>query len=238
MTALAELPAVAVTGVVLANELLDNLPVDVVELRHGAWQELRVAAAEPDGAELAEVLVPARPDVVAEVERLVGGSHPGAATALPEGARVPLPRAAAAWVRRAIGQVERGRVVVIDYGDSTMALAGRPWRSWLRTYRGHRPGGPPTEGPGSQDITCEVAVDQLVEAAGRPALERTQAQFLRTHGIEQLRAEAAEAWKRRAHVGDLEALRWRSRVHEADALCDPEGLGAFRVLEWALGGAG
>ena len=32
--------------------------------------------------------------------------------------------------------------------------------------------------------------------------------------------------------GGLEAIAGRSRVHEADALTDPTGLGAFRVLEW------
>jgi hypothetical protein len=33
-------------------------------------------------------------------------------------------------------------------------------------------------------------------------------------------------------VGDLAALRARSRVREAEALLDPDGLGAFRVVEW------
>ena len=36
------------------------------------------------------------------------------------------------------------------------------------------------------------------------------------------------------HVGDLAALRPRSRVGEAEALTDPTGLGAFRVLEWVV----
>jgi len=35
-------------------------------------------------------------------------------------------------------------------------------------------------------------------------------------------------------VGDLEALKHRSRVTEVEALTDPAGLGAFRVLEWVL----
>ena len=34
----------------------------------------------------------------------------------------------------------------------------------------------------------------------------------------------------------LEALMHRSRVTEATALADPEGLGAFRVLQWNVGG--
>ena len=39
-------------------------------------------------------------------------------------------------------------------------------------------------------------------------------------------------WPSAPHVADLEALRARSRVSEAEALLDPAGLGAFRVLEW------
>mgnify|MGYP006156047857 CR=1 FL=1 len=33
---------------------------------------------------------------------------------------------------------------------------------------------------------------------------------------------------------DLQALVARSRVHEAQALTDETGLGAFRVLEWVI----
>ena len=46
---------------------------------------------------------------------------------------------------------------------------------------------------------------------------------------------ARRAWHERAHIGDLQALLARSRVHEAAALTDEAGLGAFRVLEWAQG---
>jgi hypothetical protein len=53
---------------------------------------------------------------------------------------------------------------------------------------------------------------------------------LRELGIDDLVAEARAQWDARAHVGDLEALRHRSRVNEAAALRDPGGLGAHRVL--------
>ena len=79
-----------------------------------------------------------------------------------------------------------------------------------------------------------MAVDQLIAGAGRPQSIRTQAEFLKEHGIDALAGEARAAWHRRAHIGDLEALKSRSRVHEADALCDPSGLGGFAVLEWVI----
>ena len=44
--------------------------------------------------------------------------------------------------------------------------------------------------------------------------------------------EGRRTWQERAHLGDLEAVRARSRITEAEALLDPTGLGAFQVLEW------
>jgi hypothetical protein len=82
-------------------------------------------------------------------------------------------------------------------------------------------------------VTCEVAVDQLTHVRA-PSSDRTQADFLRSHGLEALVAEARAAWHARAGVGDLEALKHRSRIAEAQALDDPSGLGAFRVLEWEV----
>jgi SAM-dependent MidA family methyltransferase len=110
-------------------------------------------------------------------------------------------------------------------------MAGRPWTEWLRTYRSHGRGGHPLEWLGEQDVTCEVAVDQLFRVRP-PAHDRSQAAFLVAHGLDQLVREARRRWQEGAHVGDLGALAARSRVTEAAALTDPAGLGAFRVLEW------
>ena len=99
----------------------------------------------------------------------------------------------------------------------------------MRTYRQHERGGSPLEALGTQDITCEVAVDQLGVA---PTADRSQAEWLRAHGIEELVEEGRRIWRERAAIGDLAAVKARSRVTEADALLDESGLGAFRVLEW------
>ena len=226
---LAELPRVVGPAVVLANELLDNLPFALAERRGGAWHEVRVdldPAAEPGGAagRLVERLVPLAPDRVAMVDSLA----PGAA----DGARVPLQDAARTWLRDALAVAGAGgRVVVVDYAATTAALAGRPQVEWLRTYRGHARGGDLLDGLGEQDVTCEVAVDQLA-LVRPPTSDTTQADWLRAHGIDDLVAEGRRTWAERAHVGDLGALAARSRIGEAEALLDPAGLGAFRVVEW------
>ena len=62
---------------------------------------------------------------------------------------------------------------------------------------------------------------------------RTQAQFLRRWGIDELVAEGVSGWTARAARPDLAALAMRSRPVEAEALLDPTGLGAFVVVEWS-----
>ena len=105
--------------------------------------------------------------------------------------------------------LERGRLLVIDYGSTTPQLAARPITEWLRTYRAHDRGGPPLAAPGSQDITCEVAVDQLA-AVEPPAVEATQAEWLRRHGIDELVDEGRRIWADGAHAPDLAAIRDRA----------------------------
>jgi SAM-dependent MidA family methyltransferase len=217
-----DLPFVPVTGVVLANELLDNIPFRLLERTATGWSEVLVGA---DGERLVELLVAAAPDVAGEASRLAPDA--------PAGARLPLQHGAAEWLRRALGVLERGRVIVVDYADESTSLARRPWREWLRTYRGHGRGSEPLERPGEQDITCEVAVDQLARVRA-PSSDESQADWLASHGLGELVAAARTQWEERAHVGDLDALRHRSRIGEAVTLTDGAGLGAFRVLEWIV----
>jgi SAM-dependent MidA family methyltransferase len=230
VTALAELPAVPITGVIVANELLDNLAVDLLEWRQGRWHEVRVAAADddPESDQLVEMLIAAPPEVVAEAERLAGNGAD-----LQEGARIPLQRAAVDWVRQALATLQAGRLIVIDYADTTDALARRRWTDWLRTFRQHQAALFPVQAPGTQDITCVVAWDQL--AAVRPPDDnRPQAEWLAAEGLGELVAAARGRWRERAGVGDLAALAARSRVNEAEALTDPRGLGGHRVIQWTI----
>jgi SAM-dependent MidA family methyltransferase len=228
---LPDLPRVAGPAVVLANELLDNLPFGLAERRDGAWGEVRVdldgagAGARRRGAgHLVELTVPLDPERAAVLDRLAPGA--------PAGARVPLQAAARGWLRDALAVAGHGgRVAVVDYATTTADMAARPPSEWLRTYRGHARGGALLDGLGLQDVTCEVAVDQLALVRS-PSSDTSQADWLQAHGLDELVDEARRTWAERAHLGDLAALAARSRVTEAEALTDLSGLGAFRVLEW------
>ena len=122
-----------------------------------------------------------------------------------------------------------GSLVLFDYFTATtVGLADRPWREWLRTYRSHERGGHYLAAPGEQDITTEVPIDQLPQ----PTAVRSQMQWLELHGLSDLVAEGRRVWEEHAARPDIHALRMRSRVSEAEALTAPDGLGGFLVLEW------
>jgi SAM-dependent MidA family methyltransferase len=223
-----ELPA-TFAGIVLANELLDNLPLDIVRVRaSGAVEELQVARVDDREVELDPVAVPAAPDLAAAVS-VFHAEHPE----LPLDTWFPWQRSAQTWLAEVRSRLTEGHLLVIDYAATTTELAARQELGWLRTFRDQQRGTHPLDDPGSQDITCDVAIDQLQRQW--PATEVcTQAQFLRADGIEELVAEGLAVWTERAHLGDLAAIRGRSAMREAEALLDPDGLGSFLVLHWEI----
>jgi SAM-dependent MidA family methyltransferase len=209
-----DLPAEPFDGVVVANELLDNLPFRLVVF-DGGWREAHVDV-DRDGR-FVEVLG----DVVAALPVPASGTRIGA--------RAPIIDRGAAFVDDARRMIRAGSVLAIDYGVArTGELALRPWREWLRTYRGNQRGEHYLANPGSQDITIDVPFDQLPP----PDAVRTQSQFLQRWGIDELVAEGVRVWTEQAARPGLEAMRMRSRVAESDALLDPNGLGGFLVTEW------
>ena len=215
----AQMPAAPFNGVIIANELLDNLPFRLAVF-DGGWREATVSVAA-DGT-LSEVLATA-PD---EWDWLPAGA--------PHGARAPVEESAGRWLITASSSLLAGSVLAFDYCTArTTDLALRPWREWLRTYRGQARGSHYLRDPGAQDITTEVCLDQLPA----PTAVRTQAQFLQRWGIDELVEEGRLAWTAAAAAPDLTALRMRSRVREADSLLDQNGLGSFFAVEWQVLGS-
>lgn len=204
-----------IDGVVIANELLDNLPFRLAVFDAG-WREAFVDVGS-DGRFVEVLSAPFDPAPAC------------LSPTAPHGARAPLVERATAFVAAARSLVRTGSVVIIDYATArTATLAAQPWRDWLRTYRGNERGDHYLTAPGTQDITIDVPLDQLPE----PDALRIQAQFLQRWGIDGLVEEGKRVWTEQAARPGLEAMRMRSRVSEADALLDPDGLGAFLVAEW------
>jgi SAM-dependent MidA family methyltransferase len=215
VTSLATMPTAPLDGVIIANELLDNLPFRLAVFDSG-WREAYVAV-DQSGAPSEMLSAPFDPP---PAQLLMGAAL---------GARVPLVEQAATFVEDARQLLRSGSLLIIDYGvPLTAELAMRPWREWLRTYRGNERGDHYLTAPGSQDITTDIPFDQLPEADAM----RTQAQFLQRWGIDELVTEGKRVWEAQAARPGLEAMRMRSRISEAEALLDPSGLGNFLVAEW------
>ena len=210
----ADQPAVPF-GMVIANELLDNLPSRILELASSGWKEVKIGEGKEGFAETLE-----------SVSREEHEPATSLISDASDGTRIPLQEQASAWVRKACQLVGRGRAIVFDYGATTAELAERD--GWLRTYAKHGKGISPLACPGGQDITCDVAFDQLPI----PASLQTQAEFLRDWGIQSLAAEGRKEWQHQSAKPTTAALIARSRPSEAAALCDPDTLGSYKVAQW------
>ena len=233
VTALDELPALRVDGVVLANELLDNLPVPSSSAPATAWLEVRVGARRRRPASSRSLVAGA----AGARRRGRRGRRRRHGVRAARGSRCRT--RSADWLER----VRRvccgaGDVVLVDYAADTATLARRAGQdAWLRTYRAHqRGGGDPSTRPATQDITCDVPLEYLVAVAERVGLPTSPSTRRQAEWLRRARHRGARRRGRRdaggsgPTVGDLEAIAGRSRVHEAAALTDPGGLGAHRVV--------
>jgi NADH dehydrogenase [ubiquinone] 1 alpha subcomplex assembly factor 7 len=216
LTQLEALPAGRGDAMIIANELLDNLPIAIAQRLDPGWGEVRVTC---DGTRFGEIVIP-------QPELDLGEA--------PVGTRLPRPVGLAAWLLDAARVATR--IVCIDYVVPRAEVVRRS-PDWLRTYSAHRRGNDPYADPGRCDITADVMAEDLVDAARRARLrivgDDDQAQWCADLGIAELVAEAEQVWRDRAHLGDLTALAARSRALEAGALTDPAGLGSFRVVTLA-----
>ena len=133
VVSLAELPRLAAPCVVLANELLDNLPFDLWERRTVAG---RRCSSTPTSTRSSCRSTPRAGWPTSTRPR---AAECRCRTPPAGGCSTPSP-----WP----GPGDGGRLVVIDYAATTAELAARPPEAWLRTYAAHERGGPPLDGPG------------------------------------------------------------------------------------------
>ena len=211
-----ELPNDLSHAIVIGNELLDNVPVRIVEAgaAPGNYSEVYVEIEDGVATEHLDILPRSWSPPMLDTE------NP------PAGTRIPVYEQAAAWVADVLGRNPLA-LCLFDYGAPTTAeLAARG--GWLRTYREHQRGSDPYHDPGRRDITVDVGFDQLPE----PSWLGRQSDFLTAWGIDDLVEEGRSYWAEHAHAPDLKAMKMRSRVTEAPALTDPDGLGGWMTAVW------
>jgi SAM-dependent MidA family methyltransferase len=202
-----------VVGVVWANELLDALPVHRVRRDGDRLIELWVTY-DARSSQFQEVAGPLSTPRLEEYFAALG--------LLPiEGVPVEVNLQAMDWLRRAARALERGWLLLFDYGSTAERLYGEPGRAGtLRAYHRHTLEPDPYARIGAQDLTADVDFTTLLRVAGEEGLRvesfTDQRPFLASLGIREfLRRPPAPG----------EPGHWCLAQ-----LIDPEGLGRIRVL--------
>ena len=204
-----------IQGIVLANEVLDSFPVHVLVRTSEGVREVFIGE---DAGELTEVLrAPSAPDLRWRIPESV-----------PVGGRWETSPAAEGWVASLAAALASGYVVLVDYGGDEGDLLTRQGAGTVRGFAQHRLVADPLADPGRHDLTASVdftAIRRAAEGAGlRFAGSATQRDVLMTLGIREATARPATP---------IEQLRAASRRSSIEALLDPNGLGAFRVVCFA-----
>ena len=212
-----------IRGVVIANELIDNLPMALAQRVEAGWRERWVGI---DGDGLGMVDAPARDEVLDWLAAYAGE--------VPEGGWVEVQLAAGAWLRDVLDRLEAGSVLILDYGDTAENLIPRRQDGTLRTYRAHHLGPHPLDEPGETDITADVNFTALVAVAeaARSVVElHRQDDFLTGLGLGHRLSDLRHAELEATRSGDeMERLRLRTLKTEVETLLHRRGLGDFRVL--------
>lgn len=179
------------TGVVVANEVLDALPVEGFRVRAGGVEQRCTRTA---GGGFADDWQPA-PEAVA---RAVAHIEADIGHRLPDGYVSEYRPQLGAWLEGLAGALARGAVLLVDYGyvRREYYLPERTGGTLVCT-RAHRAHGDPYDWPGLTDITAFVDFTAVTEAATAAGLElegfTPQAHFLFATGLEEVAAEALEA---------------------------------------------
>ena len=161
-------------GAILANELLDALPVHRVAGGPDGTLRERFVDLAPDGALTTRLGPPSTPQLEARLD--AEGIH------LENGQEGEICLALDAWIAAAAATLTRGELLLIDYGYPANELYRRERGSTLRAYHRHRVHADPLVAIGRQDLTAHVdltAVEGAAAAAGLAPIGRTtQATFL------------------------------------------------------------
>jgi len=209
----------AFSGVMIANEVLDAMPVDLVTWHaHGLAE--RGVGLDRDRFVWRER--PLGPGVLREAAQAIDA---------PDGMTSEIGLAARQWIGE-IGRVlARGAAFVIDYGFPAREYY-HPQRTagTLMCHYRHRAHDDPLIYPGLQDITAHVDFSALARAAAQAGLDvagyTTQADFLLRSGL----------LDRLAEVPATDAARYLPLAAEVQRLTSPAEMGElFKVLALARG---
>jgi SAM-dependent MidA family methyltransferase len=142
------------SGVVLANEFFDALPVHLLRRRHGEWLEVAVGFKEHAFALCEREIVAAN---LREYADRYG-------SVLPEDALLEVNTHMESWIDRVAERLSDGLFLIVDYGYSAAELV-RFADGTLLSYRKHTTETDTLRSPGDADITAHVNFTELIRLA-------------------------------------------------------------------------
>jgi SAM-dependent MidA family methyltransferase len=165
ITWLETLPEQPLSGVIIANEVVDALPVTRVALNKGELHELRVGH---DGDDFSWIEAPCGDDRIAAAWEWIAAGLP---MPLPDPYRTEINLRAGAWMRSTGEILKQGVMLLIDYGYPRHEYyhPQRDRGTLLCHYR-HRSHEDPFFYPGLQDITASVDFSALAQVASEHGL--------------------------------------------------------------------
>lgn len=164
------------SGVVIANEVADALPVEQFRIGESGVEQGYVSL---DGEEFRAGWAPASPAVARAAEKL----------SLPVGYESTLSLGLGEWVSEVVAGLSRGCFLIADYGLSRREYyAADRSGGWLRCHFRHRVHDNPLVLPGIQDLSAWVDFSAVAEAGRSAGAEVAgylpQAQFLLHGGLD------------------------------------------------------
>jgi len=177
-------------GVIVANEVLDALPVQRFITAHAEVQAVGVSCTEQG---LIWQARPAGPDLLSAVQTIQHGlSDP-----LPDGYCSEVNLQLPAWMRALSASMHGGVMLFIDYGwPQRQYYSAERMRGTLSCFFRQRMHDNPLLNVGLQDLTAWVDFTALAEAGLNAGLElkgfATQAHFLFGAGLQELLADLSE----------------------------------------------
>ena len=182
---LSAMPETPFQGVMLANELVDAMPVKRYALRHGEAQELRIGHRKGGFHWVEGPPEPAAAEWFEDIMQRLQAENASGAYLTERNAQ------AESWIKSAATVLERGALLLLDYGYPRHEYyhLQRDRGALLCHYR-HRCHDDPFFYPGLQDITASVDFTALARAAGDSRLQvagyTAQAHFLISCGLMEL----------------------------------------------------
>ncbi len=180
---LERMPAPGFNGVILANEVMDAMPVQRFRMESGKVCEQFVRMdGDSFGLFWDDPATPGLAEAVADL-----------GLELDDGYESELNMRATHWIHELGGRLDTGAILLIDYGYPR-AEYYHPQRSegTLMCYYRHRTHSDPLLLPGLQDITAHVDFTAMAEAGLKAGLEiggySTQALFLMSSGLDEILA--------------------------------------------------